>query len=458
MLEVLLKAKELKDAKAELERAKNLKSELDTREEELAKDIEKAESDEELEAVRSAVDEIKTQRDANNEDLGKLEQRVADIEKEIADLEKNQEPEEKEPEERKETKGMITRTLFKMNVEETRSFLEREDSKALLEQVRSAVAQKRDITGAEFTIPKTWLALIRENIVEYSKLYKHVNAVSVQGDAVQPVMGTIPEAVWTQCCANINQLSLAFNAAEVGCWKVAGYFELCNATEEDSAVDLAAEIIAALGAAIGYALDKAIIFGLGTRMPLGVVTRLLQTQAPADYSPNERAWADLHTTNVKSIAASNTGIKLYQEIVKAAGAAKGKYSRGTKVWVMNETTYTTLQAEGLSVNAAGAIVTGMAGTMPVIGGVVEVLDFIPDNVIIGGYFDLYLLAERAGMSIKRSDEVKFLEDKAVFKGTARYDGKPVIAEGFVAIGIAGTTPSAAGITFAPDVANTEVSA
>ena len=124
---------------------------------------------------------------------------------------------------------------------------------------------------------------------------------------------------------------------------------------------------------------------------------------------------------------------------------------------MNETTFTTLQAEGLSVNAAGQIVTGMNGTMPVVGGIVEVLDFMPDNMIVGGYFDLYLLAERAGVSIKRDDSVKFLEDASVWKGTARYDGKPVIAEGFVAIGIKNTAPSAASITFAPDVANAETS-
>ena len=48
--------------------------------------------------------------------------------------------------------------------------------------------------------------------------------------------------------------------------------------------------------------------------------------------------------------------------------------------------------------------------------------------------------------------MKFLEDQTVFKGTARYDGQPVIAEGFVAVGIGGVTPTAA-MTFAPDTAN-----
>lgn len=458
MLEVLMKAKELRDVKAELEKAKAESEELSKREEELAKDIDEVETEEERKAVEGAVAEFNSQRDENKKKVGELEKRVSEIESEIADLEKKQDS-EKEPEEREEKKTMETRTLFGMGAAETTEFIQREDSQVLLKQVREAYAQQRGITGAELTIPKVWLTLLRENIMDYSKLYARVNVVAVNGDAVQPVMGTIPEAVWTQCCANINQLSLGFTATEVACWKVAGYFELCHATEEDSDVDLAAEIIRALGAAIGLALDKAIIFGLGTRMPLGVFTRLAQTSQPADYSPNERTWVDLHTSNILTISSANSvDTKLFKNIILDGGAAKGKYSRGEKTWVMNEKTFTTIQAEGVSVNAAGAIVTGVNGTMPVAGGAIVVLDFMPDNMIVGGYFDLYLLAERAGTNIQRDDSVKFLEDKAVFKGTARYDGKPVIAEGFVAIGINNTTPSASSITFAPDTANTQESA
>lgn len=458
MLEVLLKQKELRDAKAELEKLNAESTELDTREAELKDDIEAIETEEQRSAVTDAVAELKEKRDKNKEEKDKVEEKIRGIEAEIEELEKKQEESEAEPEERKESKTMETRTLLNMSMEETRSFIEREDVKELLAQVRSAYKEQRGITGAELTIPEVMLDLLRENIQEYSKLYRHVNARAVSGQAVQPTMGTIPEAVWTQMCGKINELSLTFNAATVGCWKVAGYFQLCHAIEEDSDVALAAEIVTALGAAIGLALDKAIIFGLGTRMPEGIYTRLAQTSQPADYDPNERAWADLHTTNIKTINTTDSkGVALFQNILLDAAAAKGKYSRGEKVWVMNETTFTTLQAEGLSVNAAGQIVTGMNGTMPVVGGIVEVLDFMPDNMIVGGYFDLYLLAERAGVSIKRDDSVKFLEDASVWKGTARYDGKPVIAEGFVAIGIKNTAPSAASITFAPDVANAETS-
>lgn len=462
MLRVLILQKELREKNDELEKLQAKAAELEQTRTSLEADIEQASTEEEMQAVREATDKYEAEKRENDEAKKTIEQRVSEIEAEIADLEKNQEDPEPEkvpePEKRKKETHMNTRTLCGMDAAETRAFIEREDVKALLQEVRTAYAEKRNITGAELTIPEVMLALLRENIMDYSKLYRHVNVVAVKGEAVKPVMGTIPEAVWTQCCGKINDLSLTFNAAEVGCWKVAGYFELCRATEEDSDVDLAGEIVAALGAAIGIALDKAIIFGLGTRMPLGIFTRLAQQSEPADYSADERAWVDLHTTNVITISAANSvGTKLFQNIILAGGNAKGRYSRGEKVWVMNEKTLTNLQAEGLAVTAAGAIVTGVNGSMPVAGGIIEVLDFMPDNMIVGGYMDLYLLAERAGTTVQRSDEVKFLDDASVWKGTARYDGKPVIAEGFVAIGINNTTPSASSITFAPDVANAETS-
>ena len=348
---------------------------------------------------------------------------------------------------------METRKFYGMSNQERDMFFAREDVKNYLDEIRTCMREKRALNNVGLTVPEVMLGLIKENITEYSKLYKHVSVKSISGEGRQIVMGTVPEAVWTDCCANLNELDLTFNDVEVNCWKVGGYFAVCNANLEDSDIDLASEIISALGQAIGLALDKAILYGTGTRMPLGVVTRLAQTAQPADYPATARPWADLHTSNLIKIDGSGlTGAGLIAAIVEAFGAAKGKYSTGDKVFVMNEATYTKLTAKAVSVDANGAIVTGVFDKMPVIGGTIEVLDFVPDDVIIGGYADLYLLAERAGNKFASSEHVRFLADQTVFKGTARYDGQPSIAEGFVAIGINNVAPTA-DMTFAPDNAN-----
>lgn len=454
MLKALMLRKKIDGAKKELEALRAKSAEFETREKELETAIGEAETEEETKTVEEAVEAFDKEKADHEEAVEALETKIADLEKDLAEEEARQDTTPKEKRE-KEVKPMHTRSKIfeKLNMEQRTAMFERQDVKDFLARAREAITNKRAITNAGLLIPDVFLGLLRENIENYSKLYKHVFVRPVNGTAREVIMGTIPEAVWTEMCANLNELALVFNEVEVDGYKAGGYFAVCNATLEDSDINLAAELLTALAQAIGLALDKAILYGTGTKMPLGVVTRLAQTQAPADYPSTARAWSDLHTSNIVSISAANTdGIKLFKNIILASGAAKGKYARGEKVWCMNETTRTKLLAEGLSINAAGAIVSGMNGTMPVVGGVAEVLSFIPDNVIIGGYFELYLLAERADVRLAQSEHVRFIQDQTVFKGTARYDGLPVIAEAFVAIGISGTTPTAA-MTFAADTAN-----
>ena len=466
-LRSLMLKKNLDDLNAQIANLRETANGFSVREAELADAINEANTDEEKATVEQAINDFEAEKKDNADKILSLSERVSAIEKELAETEKKQDAPavvEEEPvknEVRMELKNMSNaiatvraKKLFSgMTVEQRTEMFEREDVKKFMSEVRSCISEKRALTNVGLTIPEVYLGLIRENIENYSKLYKYVNVKPLKGTGRMTVMGTYPEAVWTEMCANLNELSLGFNEVEVDGYKVGGFIAVCNANIEDSDVDLAAEIIVALGQAIGLALDKAILYGTGTKMPQGIVTRLVQTSEPAGYPANARPWVDLHTSNVKSLSAELEGITLFKELTKDSGAAKGKYSRGAKVWAMNETTYTALKAEMLSINAAGAIVSGIEGTMPVIGGDIVVLDFIPDNIIIGGYFDLYLLAERSGQKLGQSEHVKFLEDQTVFKGTARYDGLPVIAEGFVAFALNGGTVTANAVSFAEDSAN-----
>ena len=79
-------------------------------------------------------------------------------------------------------------------------------------------------------------------------------------------------------------------------------------------------------------------------------------------------------------------------------------------------------------------------------------------MIFGGYDGCYFLAERSGATIDYSEHAFWTEDVTCFKGVARYDGKPAIADAFVAIGINNTDVSLSGINFAADTANATTSA
>ena len=141
-----------------------------------------------------------------------------------------------------------------------------------------------------------------------------------------------------------------------------------------------------------------------------------------------------------------TGINLFKEIITNSGVIVNDYSETGLAWIMNKKTHTSLLVNSMDKNLNAAIVAGMNNTMPVIGGDIIELSFVPDNNIIFGYFDMYLLAERAGTHIGQSEHVRFIEDQTVFKGTARYDGIPVIPEAFGVMSIDATAP-AASVTF-----------
>ena len=119
---------------------------------------------------------------------------------------------------------------------------------------------------------------------------------------------------------------------------------------------------------------------------------------------------------------------------------------------MNSKTLATLKSKLITFAASGELLARFNGVMPIIDGDVDVLEFMPDGDIVGGYGDLYLLAMRSGMTIESSREVQFIQDNTVFKGKQRADGMPVIPGAFVAININNASVTTT-MNFAADNAN-----
>ena len=332
---------------------------------------------------------------------------------------------------------MSKRAFDALPMEQRKAIVERDDTKEFFTQLRSMKGQNRAVTGAELTIPVVFLDLISENMFRYSKLLNRVRLRNVSGEARQTIAGTVPEAVWTEMCGAINELTFVFNQITLDGFKVAGFVPVCNSILEDNDIGLASWIVEMLSESIGLAMDKAILYGKGTasKMPLGIVTRLAQTSKPADYPANAPEWVDLHTSNILKVDSTEDPIPFWAALAVAAGNTFTRYSRGRQFWAMNSKTYAKLRSKLIAFNYEGSLIAQYPGVMPVVDGDIDVLEFIPDGDIIGGYGDLYLLAMRAGMTIESSREVQFIQDNTVFKGKQRADGAPVIPGAFVAINI-----------------------
>lgn len=469
-LKQIMLSRKIEQKKEELRSLMEKDSAFQTRETELEQAIAEAVTEEEQKAVEEEVNAFDSEKTAHEEAKDALKNEISGLEEELAAYEVD--PPTPERHDNKEKKVRTSRMKVDVNIRslpmgkrafdalpmETReSIIQREDVKDFLAKLRSMKGNSRAIQGGELEIPVVFLDLISENMYRYSKLLRRVRVRTVPGQARQTIAGTVPEAIWTEMCGAINELTFQFNQVTLDGFKVAGYVPVCNSLLEDtvSNLDLASWIIEMISEAVGLADDKAIIYGKGaaSHMPLGIVTRLAQDSAPDGYPANAPTWQDLSDTNIIKInGTSLTGAEFWSQLVLAAGNTFTKYSRGEMFWAMNSKTYAQLRSKLITFTATGDIVANLYGALPIVTGDVDILEFMPDGDIVGGYGNLYLWADRASMQIESSEHVQFIQDNTVFRGKARADGMPIIPGAFVAININNVAVTTA-MDFAADTAN-----
>lgn len=468
MLKALMIKRSLDAKRAELEALTKKDAEFLTREVELEQAINEVEpgNAEQEAAVNDEIEKFDADKTAHDQAKATLSADIADLEGQLDEIERNA-PEPKTPEKKTTEKVRGDTTMEKINIrslpisqrafdalpmERRQAIVAQDDVKQFLAGIRE-MSKTRAVDGGGLTVPVVFLDLISENMYRYSKLLNRVRVRNVRGEARQTIAGLAPEAVWTEMCGAINELTLSLNQITVDGYKVAGFIPVCNSLLEDSDIDLASWVVEMLSESIGLAKDKAILYGTGVKMPTGIVTRLAQDSAPANYPATAPAWVDLSDTNIITIDGNTlTGAEFWAALTVAAGNTFTRYSRGRQFWAMNSKTYAFLKSKAITFNLYGDLVANIPGVMPIIDGDVDVLEFIPDGDIIGGYGDLYLWAQRSGMQIEQSREVQFIQDNTVFKGKERADGVPVIAGAFVAINIMNGSPTTV-MNFPADTAN-----
>lgn len=451
------------------------KAEMNKREADLEAAINEQTPDTDAEtkaAVEKAVEEfteeakkLEEEIKQNAEEIASLEAEVAEMKKELdalsetpaAPAETTAEPENRETNKRSNERSfakMKVRAFDKMNLQERTALVARDAVKEFLTRAKAVIT--RAVSNAEITVPTELRPMIREEVARESKMLKYVNHIYVPGDARIPVMGEIPEAIWTEQCAKLNELDLSMYLVEVEAYKVGGFNGVCKYLAEDSEENILDTLMFALAVGISKAVDKAILFGTGVKMPMGIVTRLIQSSDPGNGGKYARPWKNLVSTNVHTISASDsTDKKLIQKLIGAFKNVDRKAGADKKFHAMNEATHMTIMAELLTYTAAGAMVSAVNNTMPVIGGDIVIVEDMPDGLIVSGYGINYVMAERGNMAFDTNDRLRWIEEQILVKATARYDGKPTNPAAFVVIGINGVVPAtaAASVTFEPDEAN-----
>ena len=482
MLKQLMLQKKRTALNAKIKALRAQRKTLAEREKKLQREVEG--SDEVSEELEKQVEELTEQQTTLDDEINEVLDELDTIQEQLDAIEEATDadpaPAEEDEEDRSrepapslrsrqargaavESRGFTCRSRMFSSRAQRDAFYQNENVKAFLGRVRSMLGnapkgQRRGVTGAELTIPTEILDILRDNANLYSKLAKYVRSRQVSGKARQQIVGDNPEGIWMEMDGVLNELQFAISEVEVDGFAVGGIIILPNYLLKDSDIALGEEILFQLGQAIGYARDKAIVYGKGKsyKMPMGFVTRLAQTSQPADWGSNRRAWADLHSSNILKLnIGSETGATFFVPLLQALAKAKAKCTDGERVWVMNEATKIEVLVKSLGIDSAAAIVAGMNDTMPIIGGKIETLEFMPDKTIAGGCLGAYLEVEREGSEFGFSDLPLYIQNKTVFKGLGRYDGLPLIDEDFVIVNYNNVDVTTA-LDFATDYANEEM--
>ena len=456
-----LKAKKLTEKRAEEKRLNTRAAALDTQ---LAAVIDEIPAD-----LEQQINDVAAALETVTNEIADLEQEISDLDDEIGQIDAEIGGGSGNPSANRSrdgpTNSSVSRFRSRSRCFDDRTqrdaFYARNAVKDFLQRVRSlANMGTRSVRGGELTIPTEMLDILRDNLNQYSKLITKVRLRSVSGHARQNVIGKIPEGIWMEMAGALNNLEFQITDIETDGFKVGGFIPIDNYILNDSDVALGEEIMYMLGQSIGYALDKAIVYGLGpsSKMPVGIMTRLGQTVQPGYWGANQGDWTDLHSSNVLKLnLASLEGTSFFIPFLSACAKAKPTFTTDGKIWVMNDLTRQDILIRALAFNANAALMSGIENTMPVVGGEIITLEFIPNHTVIGGYGNEFLLVEREGGTLASSDAPLFLQDKTAFKCTARYDGQPISGEAYVGMTY-DNTDVLTKMDFATDYVNTPANA
>lgn len=399
-LRVLMLRKKLDERRAALEELRAVAGSFQMREAELEQAIGEAGTDEEKEAVEAAVDQFDKDRDENAVACGKLEGEIKDIEKEIEELErKAPAPTAPRTEFRGGMTGMNTRR------DERLAYLAREEVRDFYTRLAQAVSEKRALMGTEQLIPESVVDMIQLRLGDYGTLYNEVNRITLTGTMRAILDGAVPEGAWVEMTGALTELAASFKAVEADGYKVGGYVPVANSIIEDSMLNLSSYIETRLAQAIAKALDKAILKGTGAagKQPVGIIPSLADANKPAPF-----------VYDVGKVLACLGDID------------DGENAVGEIIAVMKRSTYyKRVVPNTVTMTADGRQVAQSVSSPNVAGVRVVFNNYMDEDTALVGDFKKYLLAERAGVSMAVSTDVKFIEDQTVIKATARYDGKPV---------------------------------
>ncbi len=279
--------------------------------------------------------------------------------------------------------------------------------------VRNAL-QVGELTEGGYTVPDEFENQLIEALQEENIMRGLVHVISTSsGDHKIPLVTNYGSASWIEEEAQIPESDVAFNQITLGAHKLATAIRISQELLNDSAFDLASFIAHEFQRRAGAAEEEAILSGDGSHKPIGLLHATLGAQVGVTTASTTAITADELIDlqhSLKSGYRRKAAFIMNDACIKAI--RKLKDGQGQYLWQPSI-------REGVPDMILNTRVY-MSNYMPLVEA--------GNKVVLYGDYSYYWLADRAGRTLQRLNELYAMTDQVGFKLTERLDGRLILPE------------------------------
>ena len=278
--------------------------------------------------------------------------------------------------------------------------------------LHNVLSEGTDADGG-YLVPEEFERQIVTTLDEANVIRSLAKVITTGSERKIPVAASHSTAQWTLENGAYTESNPTFGQKQIDAYKLTDLIRVSQELLQDSAFDLESYIADEFARAFGIAEEQAFCVGTGTNQPTGIFT------------------ANGGTVGVT--AAATTAITA-DELISLVYALKSPYRRNAK-FLMNDSTVAAIR-KLKDLNGAYMWQPSVQAGQPdrLLGYEIYTSPYVPTIAagalaIAFGDFQNYWIADRAGRTVQRLNELYATNGQVGYVATERVDGKVILAEG-----------------------------
>lgn len=278
--------------------------------------------------------------------------------------------------------------------------------------LHNVLSEGSDADGG-FLVPEEFERQIVTTLDEANVVRSLAKVITTGSERKIPVAATHSVAQWTAENGAYTESNPTFGQKQIDAFKLTDLIRVSQELLQDSAFDLESYIAGEFARAFGIAEEQAFCVGTGTNQPTGIFT------------------ANGGDVGVTAAAANAITV---DEVISLVYALKSPYRRNAK-FLMNDATVAMLR----KLKDANGVYLWQPSIQPgepdrLLGYEIYTSPYVPTAAsgaltIAFGDFKNYWIADRAGRTVQRLNELYATNGQVGYVATERVDGKVILSEG-----------------------------